>query len=86
MYSQQRTKSASSAEHVRKLAADSSEADTQFQQLDKLRMVYEEFVKLGKEIPLAEKNLKDLRDDLNQKSQAYEDVITTSLILSPISV
>lgn len=70
----QRTKSASSAEHVRKLAVDSSEADTQFQQLDKLRMVYEEYIKLGKEIPLAEKNLKDLRDDLDQKSQAYEDL------------
>lgn len=70
----QRTKSASSAEHVRKLAMDSSEADTQFQQLDKLRMVYEEYVKLGKEIPLAEKFLKDLRDDLDRKSQAYEDL------------
>lgn len=72
----QRSKSASSAQHVRKLAEDSSEADSHFQQLDKLRMVYEEYIKLGKEtIPLAEKTLRVLKDDLDQKSQAYEDLL-----------
>lgn len=58
------------------LAVESSNADTHFHQLDKLRMIYEEYVKLGKEaIPLAEKNLKELTEDLSQKSQAFDDVI-----------
>ncbi|KAJ6835732.1 DNA repair protein RAD50-like [Iris pallida] len=72
----QRAKSASSAEHMRVLAVESSDSETQFQQLDKLRMVYEEYVKLGKEtIPLAEKTLKDLVEDHSQKSQAYDDLL-----------
>ena len=84
--SQQRTKSTSSSEHVRKLAVGSSEADLHFQQLDKLRMVYEEYVKLGKEtMPLLEIFLKELREDLEEKSQAYEDVMITAFPLSPVS-
>ncbi|THU46585.1 hypothetical protein C4D60_Mb09t06480 [Musa balbisiana] len=72
----QRVKSASSAEHMKLLAVESSNADTHFHQLDKLRMIYEEYVKLGKEaIPLAEKNLKELTEDLSQKSQAFDDLI-----------
>ncbi|XP_020690871.2 DNA repair protein RAD50 [Dendrobium catenatum] len=74
--SKQRVKSASSAEHMKVLAVESSNADSHFQQLDKLRMIYEEYVKLGKEnIPLAEKNLQELMEDLNQKSQAYDDLL-----------
>ncbi|KAK8943466.1 DNA repair protein RAD50 [Platanthera guangdongensis] len=74
--SKQRVKSASSAEHMKVLAVDSSNADSHFQQLDKLRMIYEEYVKLGKEnIPLGEKNLQELMEDLNQKSQAYDDLL-----------
>lgn len=47
-----------------------------FQQLDKLRMVYEEYTKIGKEtIPLAEKNLSELTEELEQKSQALDDVL-----------
>lgn len=54
---------------------NSANADSQFQQLDKLRIIYEEFVKLGKEtIPLAEKNLNELTEELDQKSQALDDV------------
>ncbi|KAG0456074.1 hypothetical protein HPP92_023862 [Vanilla planifolia] len=72
----QRVKSSSSAEHIKVLAVESSNADSNFQQLDKLRMTFEEYVKLGKEtIPLAEKNLKELMEDLNQKSQAYDDFL-----------
>ncbi|KAG0456080.1 hypothetical protein HPP92_023868 [Vanilla planifolia] len=72
----QRVKSSSSAEHIKVLAVESSNADSNFQQLDKLRMTFEEYVKLGKEtIPLAEKNLKELMEDLNQKSQAYDDLL-----------
>lgn len=75
LYAQQRVKSASSAEHMKLLAAEMSNADSNFQQLDKLRMIYEEHVKLKKEsIPLTEKNLKELREDLTQKSQAFDDV------------
>lgn len=72
----QRVKSSSSAEHMKLLALESSNADSSFQQLDKLRMVYEEYVKLKKETtPLAEKNLKELTEDLNKKSQAFDDLV-----------
>lgn len=68
-------KSTSSAEHMKLLAVESSNADSHFQQLDKLRMLFEEYIKLGKEtIPLAEKNLKELTQDLHQKSQVLDDV------------
>ncbi|GMY04783.1 DNA repair protein RAD50 isoform X2 [Fagus crenata] len=72
----QRVKAASSAEHMKVLAVDSSNADSHFQQLDKLRMVYEEYVKIGKEtIPNAEKVLHELTQELDLKSQALDDVI-----------
>ncbi|KAH9680396.1 DNA repair protein RAD50 [Citrus sinensis] len=71
----QRVKAASSAEHMKVLSLESSNADSYFQQLDKLRMVYEEYVKLSKEtIPVAEKNLHELTEELNQKSQAFDDM------------
>lgn len=57
------------------LASESLNADSFFQQLDKLRMVYEEYIKLGKEtIPLSEKNLQELNEELDCKSQALDDV------------
>ncbi|XP_012071087.1 DNA repair protein RAD50 [Jatropha curcas] len=72
----QRVKAASSAEHMKVLAVESSNADSYFQQLDKLRMVYEEYIKIGKEtIPSAEKNLQALTEELDQKSQALDDVL-----------
>ncbi|KAK9288716.1 hypothetical protein L1049_017179 [Liquidambar formosana] len=72
----QRVKAASSAEHMKVLAVESSTADSYFQQLDKLRMVYEECAKISKEtIPLAEKNLNDLTEELDKKSQALDDVL-----------
>ncbi|KAJ8774337.1 hypothetical protein K2173_011586 [Erythroxylum novogranatense] len=72
----QRVKAASSAEHMKVLALESSNADSNFQQLDKLRVVYEEYVKIAKEtIPLAEKNLLELTEELDQKSQALDDVL-----------
>ena len=68
-------KSATSTEHMKQLALESSNADSHFQQLDKLRMIYEEYIKLGKEsIPLAEKKLKELTEEMRQKSQALDDV------------
>ncbi|KAK4404051.1 DNA repair protein [Sesamum angolense] len=72
----QRVKATSSAEHMKVLAVDCSNADFNFQQLDKLRVVYEEYVKIGKEsIPLAEKNLTQLNEELDQKNQALDDVL-----------
>lgn len=77
---QQRVKAASSAEHIKVLAMDSSNADSRFQQLDKLRLVYEEYLKVGKEsIPLAEKNLSELNEELDQKNQSLDDVISDPL-------
>ncbi|TYI38386.1 hypothetical protein ES332_A02G023600v1 [Gossypium tomentosum] len=72
----QRVKAASSAEHMKVLAVESSNAESYFQQLDKLRMVYEEYIKTVKEaIPLAEKKLLELNEELDQKSQAHDDVL-----------
>ncbi|XP_038891814.1 DNA repair protein RAD50 isoform X2 [Benincasa hispida] len=72
----QRVKAASSAEHMKVLAVESSTADSHFQQLDKLRMVFEEYVKLRNEtIPNAEKELHQLNEELDEKSQALDDVV-----------
>jgi DNA repair protein RAD50 len=72
-------KAASSAEHMKVLAVESSNAESFFQQLDKLRMVYEEYLKIGKEtIPNAEKDLHELTEELDQKTQALDDVIINS--------
>ncbi|KAK4766674.1 hypothetical protein SAY87_008316 [Trapa incisa] len=72
----QRVKAASSAEHMKGLAVESSNADSQFQQLDKLRTVYEEWVKIGKDmIPLAQKSLNDLSEELDKKSAALDDIL-----------
>ncbi|KAG8658398.1 DNA repair protein RAD50 [Manihot esculenta] len=72
----QRVKAASSAEHMKVLASESSNADSYFQQLDKLRIAFEEYVKIGKEtIPLAEKNLHELTEEMDEKSQALDDVL-----------
>lgn len=58
------------------LAVESSNAESHFQQLDKLRMLYEEYVKLGKEtIPNSEKELQQLKEEMDDKSQALDDVI-----------
>ncbi|XP_022980190.1 DNA repair protein RAD50 [Cucurbita maxima] len=72
----QRVKAASSAEHMKVLAVESSSADSHFQHLDKLRMVFEEYVKLSNEtIPKAEKELHQLNEELDEKSQALDDVV-----------
>ncbi|CAN6580209.1 unnamed protein product [Malus baccata var. baccata] len=75
----QRMNAASSAEKLKMLAAESSTADSFFQQLDRLRMVYEEYVNIGKErIPNAERELDDLTQEMEQKSQALDDVLAVS--------
>ncbi|KAH7573000.1 hypothetical protein JRO89_XS03G0048900 [Xanthoceras sorbifolium] len=83
----QRVKAASSAEHMKVLARESSSADSLFQQLDKLRMVYEEYIKISKEtISHAEKNLHELTEELDQKSQSYDDFSTYQSDSVPIPV
>lgn len=85
--SQQRVKATSSAEHIKVLAVESSHADSSFQQLDKLRVVYEEYAKIGNEtIPLAEKKLIELNEELDQKSMALDDVIINSGLSSSFSL
>lgn len=83
-------KAASSAEHMKVLAVESSNAESFFQQLDKLRIVYEDYVKMGKEtIPNAERDLRELTEELVQKSNALDDVrwdFLTSLFLISTSV
>ncbi|CAI9260748.1 unnamed protein product [Lactuca saligna] len=72
----QRVKAASSADRMRSLAVESSEAESNFQQLEKLRLMYEEYNKICKEsIPLAERNLVELKEELDQKTQALDDVL-----------
>ncbi|KAM7489114.1 hypothetical protein LguiB_026598 [Lonicera macranthoides] len=72
----QRVKAVSSAEHMKVLAVESSNADSYFQQLEKLRIVYEEYTKIGKDIiPVAEKNLNELNIELEEKTQAHDDVL-----------
>lgn len=54
---------------------ESSNAEALFQQLDKLRTIYDAYVKLVEEtIPLAEKNLNQHLADESQKAQAFDDV------------
>nr|XP_048333256.1 DNA repair protein RAD50 isoform X2 [Ziziphus jujuba var. spinosa] len=72
----QRAKAASSAQHMKVLAVESSNADLYFQQLDKLRVVYEEYMKIKDEtIPSTEKDLHEFTEELDQKSQALDDVL-----------
>lgn len=72
----QRVKAASSAERMKALATESSSSESLFQQLDKLRMVYEEYVKIGKDtIPQAEKDLSELSEELEQKTQELDDIL-----------
>ncbi|XP_031481763.1 DNA repair protein RAD50 [Nymphaea colorata] len=72
----QRVKNANSMEGLKLLAISSSNADAHFQQLDKLRTVYEEYVKLSNEaIPSTERNLKELAEELQNKIVAFEDLV-----------
>lgn len=60
-----------------------SDAEDFFKQLDDLRVIYDEYMKLGKEtIPLAEKDLEQLEADASEKEQTCEDV--SHLLLKPL--
>lgn len=72
----QRMHSASTAERVKALAIESSDAETFLQQLDKLRTIYDDYKKLLEEtIPLAEKNLNQRLADESQKEQTFDDLL-----------
>ncbi|XP_050372019.1 DNA repair protein RAD50 [Argentina anserina] len=75
----QKVKAATSSEQIKALLVESSSADSFFQQVDKLRLVYEEYLKIGKEtIPNAEKELSELTEEMEQRSQALDDVLAVS--------
>ncbi|ESQ51785.1 hypothetical protein EUTSA_v10016151mg [Eutrema salsugineum] len=72
----QRITASNTGDRLKVLAAESSNADSIFQQLDKLRSVFEEYSKLTNEaIPLTEKSLQEYTEELEQKSQAFDDVL-----------
>ncbi|KAL6899887.1 hypothetical protein ACP4OV_006545 [Aristida adscensionis] len=72
----QRTQSANTERSAKVLATESSNAETIFQQLDKLRIIYEDYVKLGEEaIPLAEKNFNLLLADESLRAQTFDDLV-----------
>ncbi|KAH6555623.1 hypothetical protein KP509_1Z239700 [Ceratopteris richardii] len=71
----QRAKSASTADRLRELASHYSQAESRVQQLEKLRPVYEEYMKLVlSTVPSVEKLITDLREDHANKSQALTDL------------
>lgn len=73
----QRASAANTAERIKILAVDVASADSFFQQLDKLRLVYEECIKIYREtIPSAERSLNELAMELEQKSQTLDDVVS----------
>lgn len=72
----QRAKATNSAERIKLLAVECTNVDSCFQQLEKLRIVYEEYTKIWKDtIPLTEKNLNELSAEMDMKSQSLDDVL-----------
>lgn len=75
VYAQQKDSMATTADRMKEVEADSASADSIFQQLDSLRIMYEEYSKMGKDIPQAQTELDKLNKELDQKTQALDDVI-----------
>jgi hypothetical protein len=72
---QQRVKSSSTADHLRELASHYTQAEAKVQQLEKLRPLYEDYVKLVlKTVPTTEKMTVELEQDYQTKIQAMNDV------------
>ncbi|EPS72319.1 hypothetical protein M569_02430, partial [Genlisea aurea] len=72
----QRVKATSSAEQMKVLAMESSNSDFHFQQLDKLRATYEEYVKIGQEsVPASMEKLEELNEELTQRHQGLDDIL-----------
>lgn len=61
---------------MKAVGTESANIDSIFKQLDNLRVVYEEYIKISKEtIPQAEAKSSELNKELDQKTQALDDVI-----------
>lgn len=77
---QQRVKASSTADRLRDLATQSSDAEIKVQQLEMLRVVQEDYQKLVKElIPAAEKALDQLAEEKARFSDAHDDVLSPPL-------
>ncbi|MED6186718.1 DNA repair protein rad50 [Stylosanthes scabra] len=71
-----RSRVVNTAKALKDLAAESAIADTNYKQLDDLRVVYEEYVKLNKEtIPDAENELQQINEELDRQSQELDDTL-----------
>lgn len=65
---------------MRVLSLECSNAESHYQQLDKLRLIYEEYIKTCKDvIPNDEKEFEQLNEELDKQSQALDDVIIMKL-------
>ncbi|KNA17185.1 hypothetical protein SOVF_082430 [Spinacia oleracea] len=71
----QKDSMATTADRMKEVEADSASADSIFQQLDSLRIMYEEYSKMGKDIPQAQTELDKLNKELDQKTQALDDIL-----------
>ncbi|MED6119967.1 DNA repair protein rad50 [Stylosanthes scabra] len=71
-----RSRVANTSKALKALAEESAIADTNYKQLDDLRVVYEEYVKLNKEtIPDAENELQQINEELDRQSQELDDTL-----------
>lgn len=71
----QRVKSSSTADRLRELASHYSQAESKVQQLEKLRPVYEDYVKLVlNTVPSSEKLIADLEQEHESKSHTLNDL------------
>ena len=67
---------ATTGERLKEVEAEAASADSIFQQLYSLRAAYDEYSKFKEEaIPQAEAELANLNEELDQKTQALDDVI-----------
>ncbi len=75
LFLQQRMKASSTAEKLRHYAALVADAETRVQQLDKLRVVHDDYQKLvGDLIPATEAALKQLLEEKPRLTEVHEDV------------
>ncbi|KMT14828.1 hypothetical protein BVRB_3g065520 isoform B [Beta vulgaris subsp. vulgaris] len=72
----QRAVVSDSAQRMKAVGTESANIDSIFKQLDNLRVVYEEYIKISKEtIPQAEAKSSELNKELDQKTQALDDIL-----------
>ena len=75
-YVQQKNTATRGLDHIKELSAKSAIADALFEQLNNLRVVYEEYTKICTEtVPQAEAKIAELNEELDSKTQPLDDVI-----------